>query len=261
MNLFDIAQFSLNTSSYLYFIACLVYMFSIAKTTPEKITTWSKRAGWIVAVAFVLHTTGLLGRWAIGGISRPPWTNLYESLIAFAWGVVIVQVYALRKWNIPQLGAVTTPLVFILMGMSVMTPNKEIEPLIPALQSHWLKIHVFFGLVSYAAFTVAACLSFLYLMRRGVSLSKIGAGLALIMLMNLGMAGGEEKFNTGYFYMAKTTTRTLPSGKEVQTKDTYREYEGGPVITRMERVPYAHIPFWWTFASFLAAAGLMWTRR
>lgn len=261
MTLFDFAQFTLNTSAYLYLIACIAYIISISKTDPARVVVWSRRAAWIVVVGFVLHTAGLGARWVIGGISRPPWTNLYESLIAFAWGVVLIQMYALRKWKLPQLGVIATPLVFILMGMAVMTPNKEIEPLIPALQSHWLKIHVMFGIVAYAGFTVAACLSYLYLMRRGVSLSKIGTGLCLMMAMNMGIAGGQEAFYTGKFYMAKTAQRQLPSGKIVTSKDTYREYEGGPVITRMEQVPYAHVPYWIAFLSFLFGSVFMWFKR
>jgi ABC-type transport system involved in cytochrome c biogenesis permease subunit len=244
---------ALNTSSFIYLAACFGYIWSVSKTDPERVKVWARRSMYLVWVGFVLHTLGLLGRWYIGGFDRPPWTNLYESLVAFAWGLVAVQIWADKKWKFPLLGLVASPLVFILMGMSVMTANKSIEPLIPALQSYWLQIHVLFGIVAYAAFSGAACIAFLYLMRRGVSLSKIGAGLALILLVNLSIAGGKEAFSTGYFYMARTATRSLPNGKVVQTKDTYREYEGGPVITRMERVPYAHVPFWLAWLLFAAS--------
>ncbi len=261
MKLFDFALVSLNTAAYLYLLACFLYIISISRVDSENISKWARRASRVVIAAFVFHTLGLLGRWYIGGIGRPPWTNLYESLIAFAWGVSMVQIYMQRKWKLPLLGVITSPLVFILMGMSVMTPNKDIEPLIPALQSNWLKIHVLFGLVGYAGFTVAACLSFLYLMRRGVTLTRIGGGLALIMVLNLSIAGGYKSFSSGDFYMAKTTVKTLPSGKQVEATDTYREYEGGPVVTRMEKVPYAQIPFWWAWVSFLFSAGYFWWGR
>jgi ABC-type transport system involved in cytochrome c biogenesis permease subunit len=147
------------------------------------------------------------------------------------------------------------------MGMSVMTPNKSVEPLIPALQSYWLKIHVIFGMLSYAGFTIAGCLAFFYLMRRGTSLSKIGSGICLVMLVNLSIAGGKEAFSTGKFFMASTATRTLPNGEVVQTKDTYRKFEGGPVITRLEEVPYAWIGFWASWVLFLAGSVVFWHVR
>jgi ABC-type transport system involved in cytochrome c biogenesis permease subunit len=260
-NLFEWTLYALNTSAFLYLGACFAYIIGISRSNEKRILTWASRATWLVYLGFVLHTFGLAGRWVIGGIGRPPWTNLYESLVFFAWGIVLAQVYASRKWKLPIIGVVASPLVFILMGMSVMTPNKLVEPLVPALQSYWLQIHVIFGMLAYSGFTLAGCLAFFYLMRRGVSLSKIGSGICLIMLLNLSIAGGKEAFTTGHVYMARTATRTLPSGESVKTKDTYREYEGGPVITRMEQVPYAHIPFWITWALFLVGAGLLWQGR
>jgi len=194
----------------------------------------------------------------IGGLGRPPWTNLYESLVFFSWGVVAMQVYAQRKWKLPILGAFSMPLVFILMGMSVMTPNKQVEPLVPALQSYWLKIHVVFGMTSYAGFTVAACLAYLQLIRNRVSLSKLGAGLAIIAVINLSLVGGPDFFKTGKFMMAKTTERALPDGTEVKVKDTYQEFPGGPMIVRMEEVPLAHIPYAASIVFFLAAAVALW---
>jgi len=261
-NLLDQSIFAMNASSFLYLGACFAFIISISRASSEKITKWARWASYLVWLGFALHTFGLGARWVIGGIGRPPWTNLYESLIAFAWGVVAIQLYAVHKWKLPILGVIASPLVYILMGMGALTPNKLVEPLIPALQSHWIKTHVLFGITSYAGFTIAGCIAFLYLMRRGVSLSKIGAGLSLILVLNLSLAGGNEAFSTGDFYMAKTVERTLSDGRVVYTKDTYQHFEGGPMITRMEKLPYAQIPFWLTWALFLAAAAaFVWTRK
>jgi cytochrome c-type biogenesis protein CcsB len=56
--------------------------------------------------------------------------------------------------------------------------------------------------------------------------------------------------------MAKTVLRTLPDGSEAMVKDQFRESEDGPVITRMEVVPYGNIPFFVAMALFLAAGGV-----
>lgn len=244
---------ALNTAAFIYLGSCFAYIISISRSNSDSIKVWASRAAWLVYAGFVLHTLGLAGRWVIGGVDRPPWTNLYESLVFFAWGVALIQVYASTKWKLPVIGVIASPLIFILMGMSVVTPNKTVEPLMPSLQSHWIKIHVIFGMLSYAGFTIAGCLAFLHLLRRGVSLSKIGAGICLVMLLNLSIAGGKDVFRTGHFFMARTAVRVLPNGDQIETKDTYQEYEGGPMLTRVEQVPYAHISFWATWALFLAA--------
>lgn len=260
MNLNELAIRCLDTSAFVYLASCFAFIFSLARTG-KAIRTWSFVAAALVTIGFALHTSGLGMRWYIGGISRPPWTNLYESLVFFSWGVVAFQVYAQYKWKLPLVGAISMPLVLILMGMSVMTPNKLVEPLIPALQSNWLKIHVVFGMLAYAGFTLSACFAFFQLMRNGVSLSKIGAGLALVTILNLGMAGGRDAFTNGHFAMAKTAIRQLPDGTTVRTADTYREREDGPMLTHMERVPAATPFFWATLALFAAAAVALSSRR
>ena len=257
MNLFQLTVTALNTAAFVYLAACIGFIVGVARAGTKGQNRWNAFASLCVVIGFALHTFGLGGRWVIGGISRPPWTNLYESLVFFAWGVSLFSVVALRKWKLPILGLVSSPLIFLLMGMSVMTSNKSVEPLIPALQSYWLKIHVVFGMLSYAGFTVAACLGFLHLIRSKASLSKIGSGLALVILFNLAIAGGKEVVNTGHFYMAKTTTKQNPDGTIVKTKDTYRDSPSGPVITRMEEVPGATIPFWFSTLLFAAAIVVM----
>ncbi len=248
---------ALNTAAFVYLAASFAFVFTIATLGSKQEKLWKGLGSICVVLGFALHTSGLLMRWYLGGIGHPPWTNLYESLVFFAWGVSLLQVVALRKWKLVIVGVVASPLIFVLMGMSVMTPNKLVEPLIPALQSNWLKIHVVFGMLSYAGFTTAACLAFLHLMRNGVSLSKIGAGLSLVALIHLGVAGGRDFFKTGSLYMARTVTQKMEDGRELQVKDVYREYEGGPMITRMEEVPHGGPLLWGSLIGFAAAAFLM----
>ena len=248
----------LDTSAFVYLAACLTYIVAVARSTRGG-GGWAKAGAFFVFLGFLLHTAGLGLRWYIGGIGRPPWTNLYESLVFFAWGVVAFQVYAQFKWKLPLVGAISSPLILILMGMSVMTPNKSVEPLIPALQSNWLKIHVVFGMLAYAGFTLSACFAFLHLMRNGVSLSRIGAGLAVMTMLNLGIAGGTEVFTKDGFYMAKTTVREMPDGTKVKVKDT--SMVDGKPVTQMEKVPGAAVPFWLSIGLFAAAACVLWVKR
>ena len=251
----------LNIAAFLYLSACLSYFIAVARSGNNSQGFWNRMAQWLMTLGFASHTLGMAGRWKVGGLDHPPWTNLYESLVGFAWMLSLFHQVSMRKWKIPLVGAATAPLVFLLMGMSVMTPNKSVEPLIPALQSNWLKIHVVFGMISYAGFTTAAGFAFLHLIRNKVSMSKIGAGLAIVVLCNLGVAGGNELFHTGKFFMAKTVVRQGPDGKDVYVKDSYREHEGGPVITRMEEVPHANLALFLCAAAFLSSAVIFITRR
>ncbi len=252
----------LNIAAFVYLAAVLVFFVGIARSgLKAQQSRASSLAQVLVVAGFVLHTVGLAGRWYVGGFDRPPWTNLYESLVAFAWMLAGFQIYSQRNWKIPLVGAFSTPLIFLLMGMSVMTPNKSLEPLIPALQSNWLKIHVVFGMISYAGFTMAACFGFLHLIRSRASLSFLGGGLCLMTVLNLGISGGREFLETGKFFMASTVEREVAPGQMTWVKDTYREYPDGPVITRMQEVPNAHPVFWAALLVFALAAILMFWNR
>jgi len=258
-NLEQISTLFLNTSSFLYLLAAIFFFILLSKRKESPAILFSSQS--LVWVAFGLHTLGLFLRWYLGGIHRPPWTNLYESLVFFAWGPALIQIISQKRWKFPLLGAVLMPLVFLIMGMAVMSPNKEIEPLIPALQSNWLKIHVIFGMLSYAAFTVSACFAFLALIRNGFSLSKLGAVLAIVSSFNVLLLGGKDLWRTGEFRMTQTAERKLANGKTIHVQEKAPLYKGGPVQTKTQKIPGAQIPFYASVFLFLFSAILLYFRR
>lgn len=256
MNLESLSLKFLDTSAFAYLLSAMTYVLAVARKKPDRPSRVLAAASIIFTVAFAAHTSGLGLRWIDAGIHRPPWTNLYESLVFFAWGLAMFQFMSIYRWKVPVVGLIAVPLIFLLMGMSVMTPNRGIEPLIPSLQSNWLKIHVVFGMIAYASFSTAACVAFLHLMRRGVSLTRISVGIALMTLLNLGIAGGHDFFNRGDFYMARTKVVTLEDGTQKRVTDVVKEYEGegAKSVTRMSQVEGAKYPLIAAYLLFLAAA-------
>ena len=169
----------LNYSAFIY-LASMFCLFIGVLRDPQK-SKWVFIGKYLAFAALLSHTSGLLTRWYEGGLERPPWTNLYESLVFFAWGASVLLNLALFKWKVTLAGVVLTPFIFLLMGMSVMTPNKVVEPLIPALQSYWNRIHVVFGMLSYGAIMSSASLAFLHLLKNKFSIKKIGGMLSLLI--------------------------------------------------------------------------------
>lgn len=249
----------LNASAFIYLASMFALFLGAIRNVNKSRGVWLGKM--LALVAFIAHTFGLLSRWYIGGIERPPWTNLYESLIFFAWGASVFLILALFKWRVVLVGVFLTPFIFLMMGMSVMTPNKLVEPLIPALQSYWNRIHVVFGMLSYGAIMSGASLAFLQLLKNKYSLKKIGAMLSLLTVMMVLMIAGKSFYKTGQLQMARTVEYSLPDGSKAHTKDVYREYEGGPVITRMEEVPLGYVPIVFSLLSFLAAAVVYLSKR
>ncbi|MDD5747382.1 MAG: c-type cytochrome biogenesis protein CcsB [Candidatus Omnitrophica bacterium] len=121
---------------------------------------------------FISHTASLILRAVISGF--PPMSNLYESMTLFAWAVVLAFLVIEYKVHITVIGAFVMPVAFLITGYASLL-DSTVRPLMPALQSYWLFIHVMSCFISYACFACAFCLGIMYLFQeRQVKSKHIG---------------------------------------------------------------------------------------
>jgi cytochrome c-type biogenesis protein CcsB len=127
---------------------------------------FSKR-GWIASMATIFLSAGALAqttymalRWLAAG--RAPFSNMFESMVLFAWAVVVVYLALRIRRQIPVLGAATALLAVLTLAYAS-TYESDIKPLMPALRSNWLTVHVFTCFLGYGGFGVAALASVGYL--------------------------------------------------------------------------------------------------
>ncbi|MGZ4948068.1 MAG: c-type cytochrome biogenesis protein CcsB [Halobacteriota archaeon] len=109
---------------------------------------------------FAIQTVALALRWFYTG--HPPWVSTYEVMSFFAWTLVGAYLILNVKSDYKSVGVIVAPLAFIIMGFASMQSANP-EPLVPALQSVWLLIHVPIVILAYGAFAVAFAASALYL--------------------------------------------------------------------------------------------------
>nr|AFQ39668.1 cytochrome c heme attachment protein [Potentilla villosa] len=113
----------------------------------------------IVGLFFCI--TGLLViRWIYFG--HLPLSNLYESLIFLSWGFSIIHMIPYFKKHKNHLSAITAPSVMFTQGFATSGLLNEMHQsaiLVPALQSHWLMMHVSMMVLSYAALLCGSLLS------------------------------------------------------------------------------------------------------
>ena len=101
-------------------------------------------------------------------------SNLYESMSLFAWAIVLVFLILEYKFQFRIIGTFIMPLAFLTIGYASML-DSTITPLMPALQSYWLVIHVLACFLSYACFACAFSLGIMYLLQeRQVKHKHIG---------------------------------------------------------------------------------------
>ena len=114
----------------------------------------------LVASANLCLTAQLVLRWWESG--HFPISNLYESLCFLAWACTLTQLLVERNWPNPLLAAAATPMGLGCVAFaSFALPDRlqEASPLVPALRSSWLVMHVSVIMVSYAALLVGSLLS------------------------------------------------------------------------------------------------------
>ncbi|MBS1261615.1 MAG: Cytochrome c biogenesis protein CcsA [Calditrichaeota bacterium] len=136
-------------------------LFAIAATFVRR--GWTDRLPrYTLLLGFLVHTAGLALRWYIA--QRAPWSNMYESLTTAGWGVVLFGLFKYRgagaKIAAPAAAFVGFTSLFIAAHRSL---DPGIDPLVPALQSYWLNIHVIIVLLGYASATLAAVVGHVWL--------------------------------------------------------------------------------------------------
>lgn len=123
---------------------------------------------WTTLLTATAHTAAIIWRWVESyqlGIGHAPFSNLYESLVFFAWTIAVVYLIIERLYRNRTIGAFVLPLPFLAMAYAGLQPN-DIHPLLPALKSNWLIAHVVTCFLGYSGFALAAGLALMYLINQ-----------------------------------------------------------------------------------------------
>ena len=161
-------------SSQLFGITMLAYLLSAAFYLGLLIFKQPRagQIGMLLALAGVVVQTAAIGlRWYESyqlGHGHAPLTNMYESLVFFAWCTTLLYLYLEYRYKARVVGAFVLPCAAVAMAYASFSDriDDRINPLIPALQSNWLIAHVVTCFIGYAAFAVAGGLGLMYLIKR-----------------------------------------------------------------------------------------------
>ncbi len=150
-----------NASFAVLFVTMLLYWWGAAFPKLPYLESLSS-AGMAIAN---LCIAGLLGaRWLEAGYF--PLSNLYESLFFLTWGLTTFHFVAERIGKSRLVGVVTAPVAMGITAFATLTLPTEMQnsaPLVPALKSNWLMMHVSVMMLSYAALMVGALLAIAFL--------------------------------------------------------------------------------------------------
>ncbi|WP_031515728.1 c-type cytochrome biogenesis protein CcsB [Desulfofalx alkaliphila] len=97
-------------------------------------------------------------------VGRLPFATLYEFTFLFAWGILLFYIIVRRHVKSALLTSLVALCTVILVSYGSMLPS-EAKPLMPALQSVWLEVHVITAVIAYGAFGLSFCIGIGYLLK------------------------------------------------------------------------------------------------
>ncbi|GKV55466.1 cytochrome c biogenesis protein ResC [Sporosarcina sp. NCCP-2222] len=122
----------------------------------------------ITIIGFLTHVGYFITRWIAGG--HAPVSNMFEFTTAFGMMLVGAFILIFFLYRTPSLGLFALPIAILIIAYASMFP-KEVTPLIPALQSHWLTIHVITAALGESILAISAVAGLIYLLKN-IDMSK-----------------------------------------------------------------------------------------
>jgi cytochrome c-type biogenesis protein CcsB len=176
----------LNESNLLY--AALIFYagagalyLGFGVTGTDSYVRFASLATWVGLAA---NTGAVAHRWYEAG--HPPFASIYEMLLSFVWTLAVLTLVAEKKFGVKVIGTVTMPVAIV--GVVLMQLLRtDVHPLVPALQSTWLHVHVTLAMLAYAACALSFALALMFLIQDKVSNETF---LAATSLFGIGVYAG-----------------------------------------------------------------------
>ena len=172
-------KYFLSSQSAILWMAVLFFMSTVFYWLPVLIKgqggtleLLGSRLAW---AAVTMALIGTMVRWYEGhqmgpDIGHIPVSNLYEVFVLFCWMTALFYLYFEEQYQTRSLGAmvmlVVSAAVGFLLWYTLVREAHEIQPLVPALKSWWMKLHVPANFVGYGMFSLAAMVSLGYLIKQ-----------------------------------------------------------------------------------------------
>ena len=158
----EIQNFSSNIVFGLLLFAMIIYWINLSLFNDSY--SLSKMGQFSTLTANFLLFFILSSRWIVAGYF--PLSNLYESLLFLTWTLLTIYIYVEKKTKSKLIGSILVPVILLISGFANLTLSPEMQkssPLVPALQSNWLMMHVSMMLLSYATLIMGSLLCILFL--------------------------------------------------------------------------------------------------
>ena len=151
-------EIAFSTAFFSYFICAFLYFY---------ILFWQKKEPGLFSSSFlwtgiISHSLALLLRSQKAGYA--PMSNMFESLSVFSLLIALFYVWIEYGYKTKALGPFVISIAFTMIAVASVLP-RDIKPLVPALQSYWLVLHVLVTFIGEAAFALSYVAALLYILK------------------------------------------------------------------------------------------------
>ena len=191
-----------------------------------------------------------------------PLSNLYESLIFLVWGITFVTLIVEDNSNVAIVGSISTPIALFVTGFASLSLPESMQapsPLVPALKSNWLMLHVTVMMLSYASLIVGSLLSIFFLV-----LAKNQTSNLAVQGNSYGDMFAKPAYTDTFFYESDSSVLASNATGEYQTgyseKEKTSENRLG-LLESIDNLSYRTISFGFPLLTMGIIAGAVWANE
>jgi cytochrome c-type biogenesis protein CcsB len=253
--------------SILFFMSTLFYWLGVlARSQADAMESIGSKIAW---TAVTMALVGTMVRWyeshQIGpDIGHIPVSNLYEVFVLFCWLTALFYLYYEAQYKTKALGAfamlVVSAAVGFLLWYTLVREAHEIQPLVPALKSWWMKLHVPANFIGYGTFALAAMVAFAYLIKQQAGETKwyklaplwlLGVVLCFEPMVFRKSPGGMSDYWAVYFGIAALIVGSILFARQ-------RIAARLPAFEVLDDVMYKSIAVGFAFFTIATVLGALW---
>ena len=263
MDLIQLQNLLDNTSFCILLLTMLVYWVGAAF---PKIPYLSILGTTGMAIANLCIAALLGSRWLEAGYF--PLSNLYESLFFLAWGITTIHLVAERMSRSRLVGAATSPVAMGITAFAALSLPAEMQasaPLVPALKSNWLMMHVSIMMLSYATLMVGSVMAIAFLVvTRGQQVelkgSAVGTGSYRHQIKKLSLQKPESETLTNTVTVKSGNTAVLDLPK-TETPQPTLSLERLTLADTLDNISYRIIGLGFPLLTIGIIAGGVWANE
>jgi cytochrome c-type biogenesis protein CcsB len=202
VQLIQLSDWLLDIAFVLYVLSSIVFVVAMTgknwagRDPKQHELKYGRTAYWLAVIGFLAQTGYVVTRWIAGGHS--PTSNMFEFIAFLDYCIILAYLIIYRIYKLTVIGMFVLPLGVIMLAYSYVFP-KEITPLIPALQSYWLHIHVTTAALGEGILAVGFAAGLMYLVRtvpqdRATKSTRWLETVLAVVLMLVGFIGMDSTF-------------------------------------------------------------------